>query len=88
MISYVFDDPISGVGACFYNYAPNVKSTASYGPCTETGRSNLAGVEDVDKYNTSCAGSGFEFTADAKVGPVMGIALYDGSGFIRDVQPP
>jgi len=54
----------------------------------EKGRKALRGIPGVDKYNTSCDGSGFSYTDWTDAPDVTGkVGTYDSSGFVRDVVP-
>ena len=63
------DNP--GVGKCFAAYSPEGRSEEIYGPCTELGRYKLRGMPNVDRWNTSCDGSGFSFTEKTGAPTVM-----------------
>ena len=93
--AYVFAPKLTeledyGAGACFSNYSPQTKETNDYGPCTAKGREGLRGLEGYEKYNVSCAGSGFEWWSGERTrsGDLPGRAgSYDASGYVREVLP-
>ena len=95
-VAFVFPDGESdeGGGLCFSRYEAALSATEDYGPCTEKGRERLKGVEgvDLDRYNTSCAGSGFEYwspvrtNAPEQTGVIDRSVIFDGGGYVRDIQ--
>ena len=102
-VAFVFPDGESeeGGGLCFSRYDVTLSATENYGPCTEKGRERLKGVEkgtdtggpvDLDRYNTSCAGSGFEYwsptrtNAPEQTGIIDRSVIFDGGGYVRDIQ--
>ncbi len=92
--AFVFPETESdeGGGLCFGSYDATLAATEPYGPCTVEGREKLKGVEgvDINKYNTSCEGSGFEYWSAARTrAPTLqgkGDIIYDAGGYVRDVQ--
>jgi len=95
-VAFVFPDNEGeeGGGLCFSKYDASLSATEDYGPCTEQGRERLKGVEgvDLDTYNTSCAGSGFEYwsplrtNAPQQTGIIDRSVIFDGGGYVRDIQ--
>ena len=95
-VAFVFPDVENeeGGGLCFSKYDASLSATEDYGPCTEQGRERLKGVEgvDLDTYNTSCAGSGFEYwsplrtNAPQQTGIIDRSVIFDGGGYVRDIQ--
>lgn len=74
-------------GGCFSRYTRATRDTAQYGPCTAEGREALEGIEaDINKYNTSCANSGFSWWSEART-KAPRVIFGDGSGYVRDVLP-
>ena len=79
----------TGSGACFERYSWDARDTRVFGPCTEFGRAKLGkSMPNIDKYNTSCEGSGFSYTRSTDSPSIGGkLAMYDSSGFVRNVVP-
>ena len=86
--SFYFRAPDLGDGGgCFSEYTAARRDTTDFGPCTPEGRDALAGAEgDLDQYNASCAGSGFEWWSAART-RAPPITFMDGSGYVRDILP-
>jgi len=85
--SIVFENS-TGQGACFSNYFFGGHDTAPFGPCTAEGRAVLKDIDNVDKYNSSCEGSGFSFTPYTDAPTMIGkLSAYDSSGYVRDIVP-
>lgn len=89
---FIFPAGVNFTGQCFSSYTKDARSTDMFGPCTESGRAALdalsSDVAGINKYNQSCAGSGFEFTAATDAPAVGGkLTTYDPSGYVRNIVP-
>ena len=82
---YFSAPPMVDGGGCFAEYTPAFRDMENYGPCTPEGREALADMPDVDKYNTSCSKSGFEWW-NAEKTRAPPVTFSDGSGYVRDIE--
>ena len=90
--SFFFPAPNLGDGGgCFGTYRKEYRDTVPYGPCTPEGRDALRSVpglseEDLNKYNTSCFNSGFEWWS-AQETNAPNVIFQEASGYVRDIEP-
>ena len=84
--SFYFPAPNFGNGgACFAEYTAARRETVNFGPCTPEGREALFGMPEVDKYNTSCENSGFEWWSAERTRAAP-VTFGDASGYVRDIE--